>query len=90
MSDDLINRSDAIDAIEITPFEDYGDYETVKAVIEQLPSASRPQGEWIVHFDDIWPEESTMECSVCHEEQPLEIDDNFCPNCGARMKGSRR
>ena len=50
----------------------------------------RPQGEWIIHFDDIWPEESTIECSVCHEEQPLEIDDNFCPNCGARMKGSRR
>ena len=52
--------------------------------------ADRPRGKWIIHFDDIWPEESTMECSVCHEEQPLEIDDNFCPNCGAKMKGSRR
>lgn len=49
--------------------------------------AKRPQGEWIVHFDDIWPEESSIECSVCHEEQPLGIDDNYCPNCGVKMKG---
>lgn len=50
--------------------------------------ADRPQGEWIVHFDDLFPEESSIECSVCHEEQPLETDDNYCPNCGARMKGA--
>jgi len=60
-----------------------------KRVIINTPFVSdRPQGKWIIHFDDIWPEESTIECSVCHEEQPLEIDDNFCPNCGARMKGA--
>lgn len=47
------------------------------------------QGEWIVHFDDLFPEESTEECSVCHAEQLINgNDDNFCPNCGARMKGA--
>lgn len=62
----------------------------IRYLVSDANEADRPQGEWIVHFDDIWPEESTIECSVCHEEQPLEIDDNFCPNCGAKMKGSRR
>lgn len=48
--------------------------------------ADRPQGKWIMHFDDIWPEESTQECSVCHEHQIINgNDDNYCPNCGARM-----
>lgn len=55
--------------------------------IKAIPSANRPQGHWIVHCDDLFPEDSTIECSICHEEQPLEIDDNYCPNCGARMKG---
>lgn len=46
----------------------------------------RPQGEWIRHIDDLFPEESTEECSVCHEEQRITgNDDNFCPNCGASM-----
>ena len=50
--------------------------------------ADRPQGEWIIHFDDIWPEESTIQCSLCREHQPFGIDENFCPNCGCRMKGA--
>lgn len=56
--------------------------------VKPIKPLDRPLGEWILHFDDIWPEESTIECSVCHEEQPLKIDDNFCPNCGAKMKGT--
>ncbi len=56
--------------------------------MREMPSVDRPQGEWINHFDDLFPEDSTIECSICHEEQPLEIDDNYCPNCGARMKGA--
>lgn len=55
---------------------------------ERQINLNRPRGEWIVHFDDLFPEESSIECSVCHEEQPLEIDDNYCPHCGARMKGA--
>ena len=47
--------------------------------------ADRPQGKWIKHFDDLFPEDSTIECSVCHEHQPMGIDENYCPNCGAKM-----
>ena len=58
----------------------------LKQAIEKLPSAER-KGEWIMHIDDLFPAESTQECSQCHHEQPLTIDDNYCPNCGADMRG---
>lgn len=44
------------------------------------------RGEWIMHIDDLFPEESTEECSGCHEEQRITgNDDNFCPACGLPM-----
>lgn len=46
-------------------------------------------GRWIMHIDDLFPAESTMECDQCHEEQPLECDDKYCPNCGAKMEGEK-
>lgn len=58
----------------------------------ELPPADvreNVRGEWILHIDDLFPEESTMECNQCHEHQPVTIDDNFCPNCGADMRGER-
>ena len=48
--------------------------------------AEREKGKWIKHIDDLFPAESTIECSMCHHEQPLTIDDSFCPNCGLRME----
>lgn len=56
--------------------------------VKKGANMNRPQGKWIVHFDDLFPEESSIECPLCHEEQPLGIDDNYCPNCGAMMKGA--
>ena len=35
------------------------------------------EGEWIGDWD--------YECSVCHEYHDFKT--NFCPNCGAKMKG---
>lgn len=61
--------------------------EVVKRIKEEYEIADRPQGEWIMHIDDLFPCESTQECSVCHAEQLISIsDDNYCPNCGAEMK----
>ena len=67
--------------------------EIVKEEINKTPKSisdllQRPIGEWIKRIDNLFPEESTEECSICHEEQFLNRgnDDNFCPNCGAKMR----
>lgn len=62
----------------------------VYKIIQEMETEDRPQGEWINHSDDLFPEESTIECSVCHEHQPVGIDDNYCPNCGAVMQKERQ
>ncbi len=58
------------------------------AIYHGEPYKDRPHGEWIFHTDDLYPAESTQECSVCHSEQNMLglYDDNFCPNCGADMR----
>ena len=63
--------------------------EIEKVINEQPTIEPRKKGEWIKHIDDLFPAESTLECNVCHHEQPLTIDDNYCPNCGARMEGEK-
>ena len=49
--------------------------------------ADRPQGEWIDNRgangkSQLFP----FECSICHDSN--ERTTNYCPNCGARMKGA--
>lgn len=48
-------------------------------------------GNWILHFDDLFPEESTIECNVCHEHSPADMPhDNFCPACGSYNGGDEK
>ena len=89
---DLISREamgDAVNRIRLSKNETwYSFYQKVLNELCKLPSADvveRKHGKWIMHIDDLVPVESTMECSECHHEQSLIIDDNFCPNCGTKM-----
>lgn len=57
--------------------------------IEDIPTAER-HGEWIQKkqsidgkYDFIW-----TECSECHQRPHDDFESDFCPNCGARMKGT--
>lgn len=90
---DLINRADAIEAMD----ERWGDikrtnkrvakgheavYLDMRATISALPSADAVQGEWVRH--ELWGN-PWFTCSECNYHG--RNDFNFCPNCGARMKG---
>lgn len=47
-------------------------------------------GWWISRYDEIFPADSSMECSVCGEEESFYLsNDNYCPNCGAIMSRSK-
>lgn len=86
---DLIKREDAIKAVS-EPFDrKYWHYttrsirDTVKA-LKDIPSYEPKQGEWL--FKEITDDyHITGLCSVCKERRRI---DNFCPNCGAHMKGA--
>ena len=57
--------------------------------IRKIPSIDidPKRGEWIVHSNG-----KMCDCSVCNEsyDRTFEYVDewNFCPNCGAKMKGA--
>ena len=67
--------------------------EYIRKYVERLPSADRPQGEWIVNM----PNYESI-CSVCGAKETDFIygtemwyglgESKFCPSCGARMKGA--
>lgn len=90
MSEDLIRRSDAIKVLyQCTPFNPNGIalLEKCEKEIRAIPSADRPQGEWI-------EQEECWQCSECGDEyvlevgvKPIDARMHYCPNCGARMKG---
>ena len=44
---------------------------------------ARPQGEWLHPYTT----DIACECSNCHRQMPITDYYNFCPNCGAYMKG---
>jgi len=53
--------------------------------VQALPSADRPQGEWIIEKDTNG--NTYGRCSVCSMKQ-YAGQLNYCPNCGCRMKGA--
>ena len=65
-------------------------YEIMLDMVQNIPSADRPQGEWIDTGKDpdhshpltaIW-----YRCSECGDGTNTKT--NYCPNCGCRMKGA--
>jgi hypothetical protein len=83
---DLIKREDAIKATwqEPTYTDPLNVLTEVRDRIESIPSADRPQGEWIE--DNL----GTVICSEC--KRPRRDNRighvNFCNSCGARMEGA--
>lgn len=95
--DDLIRRSDAIKSVlGITMLQGRVPMNTVIYQITGIPAVEPKYGEWIKH------DEERDYCSVCkhifktrtltkQDKWTTYVDDlgyNFCPNCGAKMKGA--
>ena len=85
MSEDLIRRSDAIDAVmntepvfAVDSLEPYQKTKDVVEALEAIPTIEPKRGEWI-DFKNGW------KCSACGKWNN-EMS-NFCPNCGADMRG---
>ena len=72
----LIDADDFFRQFEELDIEPYNNVSTIE---------ERPTGEWITRNGDIvFPFWERYECSVCHEYNGCS---NFCPNCGADMRG---
>lgn len=92
--EDLIRRSDAIDAVlSVIPYDEYWK-EQVEIAVNNLPSAEQKKGKWVGHNadDPVWQRDDGtpifLECSAC---QAFVINNgaanwNYCPNCGADMR----
>ena len=81
---ELPTATDIVKAIKDAEYRGY-----MKAVMD------RPQGEWVEYSKLVFGDgsgfcdeyEQAWKCSECgHDDGWLEW--NFCPNCGARMKGA--
>lgn len=85
MNDDTIKRSDVYKAI-----DDWLEGKVPNLNIKDIPSADRPQGEWIITEQDNGHKWIHRKCSECGKGviEPLGVSAmKFCPNCGTRMKG---
>ena len=62
--------------------------EAIDDVVDTPTVEAKPvvHAHWIYHMDDLFPAESTQECSHCHIEVSATIEaENYCPSCGAQM-----
>ena len=92
---DLISRADAIEALCCDcAGEHYPNCSCMDTeIIAKLPSADAVHGEWVDMEIPCnpYPPVFCVECSRCGyrvgRETFLENTFNFCPNCGAIMKG---
>lgn len=61
-------------------------YDSLNKMLDRLidEAEERPHGEWKHNPKSLW---DIADCSVCGEMCIGFWSANFCPNCGARMKG---
>lgn len=56
--------------------------------IKQLPSVSQPQGYWMDIYKGNTKTVIACRCSECEKSPKRNERSDFCPNCGADMRGN--
>lgn len=82
----LIDADELRKQFEDRSLEDFTYLHFINA-IDNAPTVEQPQGEWINReavSNTIFPFWERYECNQCHKFNGYS---NFCPNCGAKMKG---
>ena len=87
MSKYFIDRNKAVNALNEAQIEGTDTYKGLglaKQIIDNLPCEDRPKGEWLETFYD-------YECSNCHiiRAKGRTGKYDFCPGCGADMRGGK-
>lgn len=91
---ELISKEEAIKQIEEA--FDMGDCNcdrfALRGILKSLPTIEeRKEGHWI--FKTVFPNDKSefpigyLVCSVCGSHYSNSTPCNYCPNCGAKMKG---
>ena len=75
---DVINDTPTVKPMQVTVFKGCEDCEF-----------DRPHGKWMEKYWEEAYQESYHTCSICKKEMRTTQYDNFCPNCGAKMKGEQ-
>lgn len=98
--DDLISRQAAIDTAKRLHDVALANWKETKIsantmidALKDLPSVQpeRKKGKWIEATADgiiTFDKNAYAECSVCGKKEFLGWRKNFCPNCGADMRGN--
>ena len=101
LANDCISRAEAIDAIDSVLVEDESCKVWFKLALQNLPSAQpeRKRGRWIYGEDNPGTGRDGWFCSECEhfEMWDYSVDmksaelnlPNYCPNCGADMRGEQ-
>ena len=83
-----INMTRKASTIDIPHSDDWERYsERLWKKAYERGKADRPQGEWIDRGMRV-PSSWVKKCSLCGHETDTWRWCNFCPNCGAQMKGA--
>ena len=91
----LIDLNYAILQLEYGELECGGNFETdsyhVKEFLNVLPTVDAVEvvyGQWILK-EDCGKHTEKFHCSVCDKIPKSLCTENYCPNCGAYMRGTR-
>lgn len=101
---DVINSQPTVDMLGVKCAGGYQPVHTGKTEIPTPPTTGSniispakriaieevKHGEWVTATTGLAVSNKHYYCSVCHRMSPANAESKYCPNCGIKMKRSRR